>query len=170
MEGVRAELDLQAMLSEYQNVLNSSKGVLYQYLVPLIPYKEGCGYLNCLNKKHRMEISRFRLRNVFHRLETGSWHGIPRDMRLCPKCGVIDDDAHYLLHCSIFADIRPRRLDYNPNDSDMDIIKHLLCSTNPRNLHNLAIFLLEARTRRRELYSNTERTVAPLDAMFNSLG
>ena len=107
MERVRNELDIQACLEQFQHVINSPKGELYKRLVVDIPYKQGCRYLNTLNKLHRKAISRFRLRNVFHRCETGSWYRVPRDMRLCGRCDVLDSDMHYLLHCSLFESFRP---------------------------------------------------------------
>ena len=33
-------------------------------------------------------------------IENGRYYKIPRHLRLCEKCGVVDDEAHFFLYCT----------------------------------------------------------------------
>ena len=38
---------------------------------------------------------------VYICIEKGRYYKIPRHVRLCEKCGVVDDEAHFFLYCTI---------------------------------------------------------------------
>ena len=45
-------------------------------------------------------------------IETGRWHrphSIPYDERKCIVCDTIEDEFHFILECSRYADIRIKR-------------------------------------------------------------
>ena len=110
-------------------------------------FKENCEfeeYLDILNNKERIVLCKFRTAN--HRLiiETGRWHNIDRENRICTLCdeGLVGDEFHYLLECSYFNDERKNLLgeDYciRPN-----IIKYknLMNTKNVPVLRNLCHFI-----------------------------
>ena len=170
MEKLRTECDLYYALQEYSKCCASPKGGVYMEICPYITYKQGASYLNILNKEHRTIICRFRCRNVFFKYETGSWLGIPRDLRLCSTCGVLDDDMHYVLSCGRFSVARRKYI--NPSYWESPSLYHLvrlLCVSDKPELHKLAKYLLLAEKLSKEVYL-VERQISPLDAITNSLG
>ena len=45
---------------------------------------------------YRQLLSKFRLSDHFLGIELGRYRNIPRAQRLCKKCGVLDDEFHFL--------------------------------------------------------------------------
>ena len=77
---------------------NSPKALNYRI------YKENLqfeNYLNILSKKDALILCRFRTCNNNLPIETGRWHNIPRENRVCQKCNLreIGDEFHYILNC-----------------------------------------------------------------------
>ena len=61
-------------------------------------------YLHILkNKKYQAAFSRFRAGSHTLEIERGRYMNprVPVDKRLCLTCGVIEDEVHFLLNCSI---------------------------------------------------------------------
>ena len=54
----------------------------------------------------RINFTRIRLSSYNLEVERGRWRGIPREERLCSACHVVEDIAHFLLHCNRFQGIR----------------------------------------------------------------
>ena len=104
-EVVKQILNDQFKQTLFSNMRNSSKASNYML------FKENCDfedYLDILSDKERITLCKFRTTN--HRLiiETGRWHNIDRDDRICTLCnaGLIGDEFHYLLECTYFNDDR----------------------------------------------------------------
>ena len=58
-------------------------------------------YLNVLDDKDVITMSRFRTMNHKLPIENGRWQNIPREQRKCPLCRVaIGDEYHYVMECS----------------------------------------------------------------------
>ena len=61
-------------------------------------------YLDCIKiDRHRKAFSRFRCGSHHLTIETGRWSGTPIGDRLCPACGVLDDEWHLFCSCKINA-------------------------------------------------------------------
>jgi hypothetical protein len=58
-------------------------------------------YLNILNDKDILTLSKFRTTNHKLPFENGRWKNIARENRICPLCnnGEIGDEFHYLFKC-----------------------------------------------------------------------
>ena len=170
MEHFRVECDMQHVLEQYSLSLGSHKGDLYSLLVPDMDYKVGAWYLNVLNSAHRKAITRLRCRNVYHRLETGAWQGIPRDTRLCRVCNVLDDDVHYVLTCRRYAAQRkkyiPARYTTSP---DTDSLVSILTSRDIALLHRLALFLINTTELQKSQYE-VDKNIDSFARIFISLG
>ncbi len=65
-------------------------------------------YLHIPNKNIRNAIARFRVSSHHLAIELGRHHKpiIPEEKRLCTNCGVVQDEIHHLLVCSLLATIR----------------------------------------------------------------
>ena len=140
-ELIKQILNDQYLQTLFSDMHNSSKASNYKL------FKENCEfeeYLDILNNKERIVLCKFRTAN--HRLiiETGRWHNIDRENRICTLCdeGLVGDEFHYLLECSYFNDERKNLLgeDYciRPN-----IIKYtnLMNTKNVPVLRNLCHFI-----------------------------
>ena len=136
-ELVKQILNDQFQQTLLSNMRNSSKASNY------ILFKENCDfedYLDILSDKERITLCKFRTTN--HRLiiETGRWHNIDRDDRICTLCnaGLIGDEFHYLLECTYFNDDRKNFLGENycvrPNTMKY---KNLMSTKNVPVLRNL---------------------------------
>ena len=60
------------------------------------------------NPDHRKTLTRLRVSSHNLRIETGRWHKITPVQRTCKFCAnsLIEDEAHFLLHCSLYSDLR----------------------------------------------------------------
>ena len=59
-------------------------------------------YLDILDNKNRVKLTKFRMSNHYLPVEKGRWYKIPRHLRICPLCpesNSIGDELHYLLFC-----------------------------------------------------------------------
>lgn len=67
-------------------------------------------YLDLLQDAQPMLLELARFRTGSHKLavETGRWHGVARENRLCQvcKCGLVEDESHFLFDCEAYRDIR----------------------------------------------------------------
>ena len=80
---------------------------------------------------------------------------IPRHLRLCEKCGVVDDEAHFFLYCTINDRLRTAFLDdllYLSRINtlnDIDKIENILNPTFSQQVKSIGSFIkrsLELRT------------------------
>jgi hypothetical protein len=87
-------------------------------------------YLNILNDKDILTLSKFRTTNHKLPVEKGRWKNIARENRICPLCnnGEIGDEFHYQFKCQYFGNQRQiyikKNIRINPN-----IIKFKLLMT-----------------------------------------
>lgn len=113
-------------------------------------------YLNLVNiTKYRNALSRLRLSSHRLAVETGRWHrpeSIPYYERKCIKCGVLEDEFHFVLECDNYKDIRKKYINnyYLRHPNFVKFIQ-LINSVNPVELKNLATFTFKAFEIRRQL-------------------
>ena len=92
----------------YLQLINNSEGKLRTY----VTFKKNFGSENYLsiisNFEHRRSLSKFRISAHRLNIEAGRYQGIPSHQRLCGQCdsGEVEDEIHFLLHCSKFANER----------------------------------------------------------------
>ena len=128
----------------------SNKGWLYRLLAPMRDYKCHCWYLTNVDKKHVSTLARFRMRNHRLAIEAGEWLDTPIELenRICTDCGVLEDEAHIVIECPRYGDLRLRYIDQQilgtSNGDAMKCLVALLESCTARVLNNLAIFLKKA--------------------------
>ena len=81
-------------------------------------------YLNFPNTKTRKLICKFRVSDHPLAIETGRYKNIPRNLRLCSVCNLIDDEIHFFLKCKINENIRTNFIDtFNLENEDDETIK-----------------------------------------------
>ena len=80
-------------------------------------------------------------------IETGRWHrphSIPYEERKCIVCDTIEDESHFILECSRYADIRKKFINrYYWSRPNVLKFNELMTSSNPRIVKNLASFVFE---------------------------
>ena len=108
-------------------------------------------YLSISNFEYR------KLRISEHNLliEKGRQLNIPKEQRLCSHCKCIDDEKHFLLHCTINSELRSSFLNilnkeiFN-NLSESEKLSYILNPSTPSQVNKLGSFLktksLELRT------------------------
>jgi hypothetical protein len=68
-------------------------------------------YLKYPENVIRKLICQFRVSDHSLGIERGRYYKIPRQLRLSEKCGVVDDEAHFFLYCTINDRLRTAFLD-----------------------------------------------------------
>ena len=63
-------------------------------------------YLSIQNFEYRKLITKLRISDHNLLIEKGRHFKLPRDERLCQKCKVVEDEKHFILHCSYNSDLR----------------------------------------------------------------
>ena len=54
----------------------------------------------------RIHLTKFRISNHKLGIEYGRYSGLPLNERLCPKCGELEDEKHFLFTCQLYDTIR----------------------------------------------------------------
>ena len=85
------------------NLENNSKLQLFKSLKSEYIFEN---YLHCLNPNYRRNICKFRISDHPLEIEKGRYKKIPRNLRLCNSCNVVEDETHFLLDCSINEKLR----------------------------------------------------------------
>ena len=67
--------------------------------------------LNVRNVEDRIAMTKFRLSNHKLMIEKGRHMDLDINDRKCPFCHLIEDEAHFLLTCNIYANLRNELLD-----------------------------------------------------------
>ena len=128
-------------IQEWQSQLNSrSSCMTYRSLKPDFKQER---YLTLPNKSDRINLSKFRCRNIKIPVVTGGYTNrnnpaTPYENRLCEICdmNVIGDEYHYILECPVFQEHRNNYLDdfyvRNPNREKFTLLflndnKQILC-------------------------------------------
>ena len=74
--------------------------------------------LVCTTPEHRKALYRLRISAHDLQIERGRYANIAREDRKCRKCGVVEDELHFLNDCTHYDLLRQRLLD-NPNVRDL---------------------------------------------------
>ena len=91
------------IFKKLQSFDNSSKLFLYSKLNTNIEFEK---YLSLENFNSRQLLTKFRISDHALEVEVGRYKKIPRELRLCKICKLIDDEEHFFLHCQINSDLR----------------------------------------------------------------
>jgi hypothetical protein len=102
------------------------------------------------NPKHRVALTRFRLRSHNLAIETGRHNNIPREDRFCEYCDAdrVEDEIHFLLFCSFYDELRRPLIPFIQNLNKKDAFVFLLNSTAPHITKLVAKFVYLAFTKR----------------------
>ena len=104
----------------------------------------------------RVPLTRFRMSAHPLRIEVGRYHcpnPLPVEDRICQMCNLstVEDELHFLLHCSLYKDIRLKLLDlcrtYHQSFehlSHLDQFTFIMTTKNMQILSSLAHFLSQA--------------------------
>ena len=106
-------------------------------------------YLDVLKvEKYRNSLCKLRVSAHRLEIETGRWtkpNRTPLDDRICLICGVLEDEFHFMLECSIYKDLRKNYIKrYYWQRPNMPKFIQLLSSENACVLKNIAIFVEKA--------------------------
>ena len=75
-----------------------------------------------LEKRDRSSLAKFRCGVAPLQVETGRYQGIDRCNRICSMCnlGELEDEAHVLLRCDLYNDVRQNMISYCKQFIDFD--------------------------------------------------
>ena len=80
--------------------------------------------------RHRAALCKFRCGVAPLRIETGRYEGLAVNSRLCPFCGVVEDEVHALVVCNMYSDIRntlyQKAILVSPNFIDLSPVDKLI--------------------------------------------
>ena len=138
---IKQNLTDQYLQTWLSSVNDSPKALNYRIYKDNLVFEN---YLNILNDKDNLTLSKFRTTNHKLPVENGRWKNIARENRICPLCnnGEIGDEFHYLFKCQYFGNQRKiyikKNIRINPN-----IIKFklLMTSTSKIELQKLCRFV-----------------------------
>jgi hypothetical protein len=143
-----------AVEQEYLDIYNKKlesiddKGKLLLFKTLKTEYKLEF-YLKYPDNAIRKLICQFRVSDHSLGIERGRNYKIPRHLRLCEKCGVVDDEAHSFLYCTINDRLRTAFLDDFLYRSRIDTLNDILNPTSSQQVKSLGSFIkrsLELRT------------------------
>ena len=120
---------------------NSSKAFSYRIFKTEHGFEK---YLDILNERDRITLTRFRTTNHRLPIETGRWLNIDRNDRTCTLCNSnkLGDEFHYLLECSSFHDDSRRYLgNYFTYRCNILKFRQLLQNDNVSKLRKLCTFI-----------------------------
>ena len=119
----------------FENKLNSidEKSKLFFYKKLNIKFLTK-PYLSISNFEFRRLITKLRISDHVLLIEKGRHFKIPREERLCQKCKLLDDEIHFLLHCTINSNLRKEYFEFLSYDSffkDLSISEKIIYILNP---------------------------------------
>ena len=76
-------------------------------------------YLNSLNPEYKKIICQFRVSDHSLAIEKGRYKKIPRHLRICNQCNIIEDEYHFILDCSLNENIRKQFFEAFEYDSSI---------------------------------------------------
>ena len=90
--------------SKIDKIAESSKLFLYKNLEPSLERKF---YLSLNDFSIRsIFFTKFRISDYSLEIEKGRYNKTPYEERLCKNCGVIEDEAHFILKCKVSQNLR----------------------------------------------------------------
>ena len=138
---IKQNLTDQYLQTWLSSVNDSPKALNYRIYKDNLVFEN---YLNILNDKDNLTLSKFRTTNHKLPVENGRWKNIARENRLCLLCnnGEIGDAFHYLFKCQYFGNQRKmyikKNIRINPN---LIKFKLLMTSTSKIELQKLCRFV-----------------------------
>ena len=104
-------------------------------------------YLSISNFEYRKLITKLIISEHNLLIEKGRHSNIPREQRLCSHCKCIDDEKHFLLHCTINSELRSSFLNilnkenqiFN-NLSESKTLSYILSPSTPSRVNKLGSF------------------------------
>ena len=125
-------------------VSDSTRARFYVNLSNNFEYKPYLDFFNI--KKFRIALTKFRVSSHRLSVEVGRWHRpnpIQHENRLCNCLGVVEDEYHFLLECTLYSNIRHvyicRRYYHHPNRPKF---LELMSSTNETHIKKYCHFHL----------------------------
>ena len=115
---------------------------------------------NISNRGHRSVLAQFRLGVLPLAIETGRFQNLPLEERLCKFCryNVLEDEAHFLLICPAFSNVRSVLLDkvisIEPGYLFLDKENKLKLLMSPEIVKHTAAFIFDAMQNRRNILYN----------------
>jgi hypothetical protein len=138
----------------YENLINKlskldqkSKSNLFSNLKQNLSVES---YLSISNFEYRKPITKLRISEHNLLIEKGRHLNIPREQRLCSHCNYkcIDDEKHFLLHCTKNSELRSSFLNILNNENQMfnnlsesEKLSYNLNPTTPSQVNKLGSFL-----------------------------
>ncbi len=115
------------LMNKICNFDNTSKLFLYNKLKSDIKPAE---YLKCANSNSRKILTKFRISDHNLEVELGRYKNIPRELRHCKICKVLDDERHFFFNCQINNSLRTRFLNLisnnNPDFKQLDPLNKIV--------------------------------------------
>ena len=104
---VKQELQNNYVRSWHEALANSNKCLFYRNFKPDYGRER---YISTIPDTYVLSLFQFRCSSHKLPIETGRYHNIPRELRLCRNCdmGVIGDEFHFIMECPKFQDLRNR--------------------------------------------------------------
>ena len=137
-------MQLSRKIQKLESIDDKSKLLLFKTLKT--EYKLEC-YLKYLDNAIRKLICQFRISDHSLGIERRRYYKIPRHLRLCEKCGVLDNEAHLFLYCTINDRLRTAFLDNLLYPSrintlnGIDKIENILNPTSSQQVKSLGSFI-----------------------------
>lgn len=137
----------------YENLINNKLSKLDQksklYLFSNLKQNLSVeSYLSISNFEYRKLITKLRISEHNLLIEKGRHLNIPREQRLCSHCKCIDDEKHFLLHCTINSELRSSFLNILNNEnqifnnlSESEKLSYILNPSTPSQVNKLGSFL-----------------------------
>jgi hypothetical protein len=136
----------------YENLINNKLSKLDQksklYLFSNLKQNLSVeSYLSISNFEYRKLITKLIISEHNLLIEKGRHSNIPREQRLCSHCKCIDDEKHFLLHCTINSELRSSFLNilnkenqiFN-NLSESKTLSYILNPSTPSRVNKLGSF------------------------------
>ena len=131
----------------FANIETSSNSVFYRI------FKKEFGlakYLSGVQNKRLFSFIKFRTRNHRMPIETGNWHRIPVNERLCTQCNnKLGDEFHYLLECRALDNERNQLLKpyyyRNPNTFKLEKLMNTRNNATKSKLYRLVDIIISNR-------------------------
>ena len=155
---VKSRLFSYARKFMFQRINTSRKCITYKCICPHMLEGKLPNYLCAsVNDRSIIHIVRFKARNHYLRIETGSW-ARPRivpEERVCPVCMVVEDELHTVLICPLYSTLREHYIapEYCIAPS-LDKFCNLFNSSDTRVLNNLGFFLGKMQELHQSLFSS----------------
>ena len=136
----------------HERLSNSTRPIFYKTFASFQfqPYLSKLNFFKYIQATNRLRVSLHRLA-----IESGRWtraNRIPVDERKCNKCGVLENEYHFVTECKLYSDLRIKYMPkYNWKRSSMIKSVELLNFNNVNHLRKLGIFTYHAFNLRTEL-------------------